>query len=93
MKNTILITYQLNNGDKDYTPLFDAIKNLGNKWWHYIESTWIIVTSNDVDQVVTNLKSFIDDTDRMLVIKVTNQERQGFLPSKGWEWLKNNGLP
>ena len=40
----ILITYDLKKLDKDYAPLYEAIKKCGSAWWHYMESVWIVKT-------------------------------------------------
>jgi len=82
-----LITYELSK-DKDYTSLYDAIKEYGT-WWHYIESAWIIKTDETVSEISRKLTRYLDEKDdSLLVIKIDPSLRQGWLPKKAWEWIK-----
>ena len=83
-----LISYELNS-DKDYTNLYDAIKSYG-AWWHFIDSTWLIDTSQSAQEVSEKLLRHIDkNEDVLLVMKVLLEDRQGWLPKKAWEWIRN----
>ena len=82
------INYDLKAPNRDYEGLYEAIK-ASPKWWHYLESTWIIATDESVKQVSARLKPHIDDNDRLLVIEV-RENFQGWLPKKAWEWLHAN---
>ena len=88
----LLITYDLRSSDKDYTSLYDGIKKNCAKWWHYMDSVWIIKTENTPDGIVDFLKDKIDKDDRLFVVDITQQKRQGWLPSKAWEWIKANDI-
>lgn len=81
-----LITYELNNKDKDYDNLFLEIKRLGH-WWHYIQNTWIINTTTNLEDCTRLLNSKIDENDRLLILDMTNIEMNGWLPEKAWEWI------
>ncbi len=81
-----LITYELNNKDKDYDKLFLEIKGLGH-WWHYIQNTWIVNTATNLEDCTSLLNSRIDDNDRLLILDITNIEMNGWLPEKAWEWI------
>lgn len=85
-----LISYDLKKGDKDYAPLYEAIKALGDAWWHYMESVWIVHTDRTASQCRVGLRTAIDDDDTLFVCDITGKERDGWLPSKAWEWLKNH---
>jgi hypothetical protein len=87
MNKIYLITYDLREG-QNYTPLHEAIKR-SPKWWHHLESTWLIVTSETSVQVWNRLASHISKDDRLLVIEVKNNYN-GWLKEKAWEWLANN---
>lgn len=89
-----LITYELNNKEKDYTGLYEAIKSYGT-WWHYIDSTWLVSTSDDVGDVSRNLLQHIDTiTDNLLVIVVETKRgnKQGWLPRKAWDWINQRNI-
>lgn len=83
-----LITYDLKNPNRNYDGLHNAIKGLGH-WWHYLESTWIIKTNNNLVQIQNALLSQIDQNDRLLVIQVVNQ-KTGWLTKDAWDWINQN---
>jgi len=84
-----LITYTISK-NRDYTPLYDAIKNSGT-WWHYIDSSWIVKSDDTANTIFQRLKPLIDQKDDyLLVIKVDPSSRQGWLPRKAWDWFRNN---
>lgn len=87
----LLITYDLKKADKDYSALYDAIKSCGDKWWHYLESVWIVHTNTySVETCMNYLRTVMDANDYLLVYDVTHKEYNGWLPSKAWEWIKSN---
>lgn len=88
----LLISYDLKSADKDYNSLYEGIKNNCSKWWHYMESVWIVKTNNTPDSYVDMLKDKIDKEDRLFVVDISHQKRQGWLPSKAWEWIKANDI-
>jgi len=81
-----MITYDLHAPGRDYSDLHDAIKALG-PWWHYLESTWIVVTTLSPAAVWSRLESVVDTNDNVLVIDVTGRARAGWLPQAAWDWL------
>ena len=83
-----LITYDLNNPHKDYSSLYEKIKSLG-RWWHYLDSTWIVATRNSSSQINDILKAVLDSDDGILVIEVKN-DYNGWLPEEAWDWMRQN---
>lgn len=86
----VLITYDLKTTDKDYAPLYEAIKKCGIKWWHYLESVWIVKTELSPNDCFERIREKLTDDDRCFIVDITNQKRQGWLPTNGWVWIKNN---
>ncbi|MBQ2883651.1 MAG: hypothetical protein IJE43_07780 [Alphaproteobacteria bacterium] len=86
----LLITYDLRQPNRDYESLYDAIKKCGSHWWHYLESTWLVDTNISVDECVNRLRQTMDTDDNLLVVDITGRPRQGWLPSKAWEWIKQH---
>jgi hypothetical protein len=82
-----VVSYDLRKPGKDYIGLTEQLKN-SPRWWHYLESTWLIATSESASQLYKRLKAHIDEGDRILIIEAGN-DRQGWLPKKAWEWIKN----
>ena len=87
----LVINYDLKQPDKDYNVLYDTIKTLGDKWWHYLESTWLVHTNLSLQECSDRLKNAIDEDDFLFVVDITgNQAYQGWLPSKAWTWIREN---
>lgn len=85
----LLITYDLKKPGKDYTALHNVIKT-APKWWHYLESTWIIQTYESVDIWNSRLTKVLDQNDHLLIIDITKSPRQGWLPKEAWDWIRTN---
>jgi hypothetical protein len=84
-----LITYDLHKPGKDYTSLHNTIKT-ASTWWHYIESTWIIKTDLSVNEWSNRIRSVTDSNDNFLIVDISKQNRQGWLPKKAWDWIREN---
>ncbi len=85
-----LVTYDLKQPDRDYTSLFEAIKQCSSAWWHYLESVWIIDTTLDLSSCYDIIKPSMDENDYLFIIQLTSKNYQGWLPSKAWDWLKQH---
>lgn len=88
-----LVTYDLNKPGKDYTGLYQAIKDASDgNWWHYLDSTWLIRTqSSSANAVFQKIQPHLDSNDRCLVIEVT-RNYQGWLDKDAWDYIKNHLL-
>ncbi len=86
MSKAFAINYDLKAPGRDYSGLYDAIKKIGAPWWHYLESTWIVITAKTSNQVWESLSPYIDKNDYMLIIEVRD-DTQGSLPKDAWEWI------
>jgi hypothetical protein len=86
--SVLLITHALNNRSKDYAPFFDALKGNCNYWWHYFQTTWIVVADHSAHDYAQFLYPHIETTDRLLVVRIT-REHQGWLPKDAWDWLND----
>lgn len=86
----LLITYDLSKPHQDYTSLYETIKQCSSKWWHYLDSTWIIVTNLTIDECVNKIHSVMDNDDSLFIVNISGQSYKGWLPKKAWEWLKEN---
>ncbi len=87
----LLVTYELKGQPgKSYDKLYSILKS-SNEWWHYLDSTWIIDTNDTVKEFSDKILQAIDGgNDNFLVVEITGQSRQGWLPTKAWEWLKKH---
>ncbi len=85
-----LITYDLVKPKQDYDNLYEAIKQSSSKWWHYLDSTWLIVTELSIDDCVKKIHATMDDNDKLLIVDITRTKYNGWLPKKAWEWISAN---
>ena len=82
------INYDLKLPGRDYSGLYEAIKATG-RWWHFLDSTWIVVTNETAGEIWQRLSTHVDKNDYLLIIEVTNNA-QGWLPKEAWEWIHAN---
>lgn len=84
-----LITYDLNTPGQEYEPLYEAIRALG-KWWHYLDSTWIVISNKTAEEIYQKLKPCFDEGDFFFVVAISGADRQGWLKQKAWAWIQEN---
>jgi hypothetical protein len=85
--NLLLITFALRNPKRDYSQFFVTLRGNALQWWHYIEQTCLVTTFNDVEKYTMLLVPYIEPTDSLLVVKITPQQYQGWLPRDAWDWI------
>jgi hypothetical protein len=85
--NTLLITYDLSKPGQAYTKLIDHLKSYGT-WWHHLESTWLVRTTEEPTEARNRLKPFLDENDKVLVLDVTG-DRAAWrgLSQSATDWL------
>ena len=83
-----IVSYQLGS-KKSHVGLFEQLE-ASPAWWHYLDSTWLIATQENANQLYRRLKPHLDKPgDNILVIQA-GADRQGWLPKKAWEWIDQN---
>lgn len=83
-----LITYDLSSTEKDYTSLFSEIEKLGSAK-RILKSVWLVNTENkNANQISEILRSVMDKDDLLYVVKNHPSDRQGWMYTSNWEWLK-----
>ncbi|OAV72244.1 hypothetical protein Barb4_00032 [Bacteroidales bacterium Barb4] len=80
-----LIIYDLRKYG-NYDALYEAIKSYGT-WGKIAESTWAVVTSQSAAQIRDYLLRFLDNDDRLMVIKSGAEAAWKNTIAKN-EWLK-----
>jgi hypothetical protein len=84
-----LITYDLSSEDKDYSSLYSEIENLGDAK-RILKSVWLVnVVDLNASDISKALRSVMDDKDLLYVVKNDDTDRQGWLYSSNWKWLKS----
>ena len=82
------INYDLKVPGRDYSRLYDEIKR-SSKWWHYLDSTWIVITNESAQQIWNRLAKHIDKNDYILIVEILDNV-QGWLPKDAWKWIRAN---
>ena len=76
------------NYRRTFESLYSGLKTLG-PWWHYLDSTWIIKTDMNSSQIWNVLAYHILSTDYLLIVKIENSDKWGWLPPDAWGWLNS----
>ena len=86
--SVLLVGYDLNKPAEDYSGLIGKIKEIGDGWWHYLDSTWLITTSATPAHVRDALISHLDTNDELLVLDVSHDAWATYGVAKsGTDWL------
>lgn len=86
----LLITYDLNNPGQKYEQLHEKIKAYGT-WAKLMESAWIVSgPSLSAQKVYDNLGRVLDRSDRVFVVDITGEDRQGWLNQATWDWIRKH---
>lgn len=80
--------YDLRKSSKNYSKLYEAIKSYGI-WAKITESSWAIVTDSSATEIRDYLGSYLDNDDRLFVIKSGhNSAWKNTIASN--DWFKNH---
>ena len=52
-----------------YEKLFDALEAIGSGYWDCLDSTWLVVTEKTAIEIRDELKHYLKDGDRLLVVR------------------------
>ena len=83
-----VVSYDLRKPGRDYKGLSDELQHSPG-WWHYLDSTWLIATSESANELYKRLVYHLDRGDNILVIQA-GSDRQGWLPKDAWNWIQQN---
>ena len=86
-----LVTWDLNNEKPNYAAArnrfiahlsrYEHIKDRG------LDSVWFIATSWTADEVSADLRTQLDDNDRLFVTKLVLGNHRGWLATSVWDWI------
>lgn len=90
----LLVAYSVTGPKEQYSKFFEAIKECGEKWWHYLDSLWLIKTDKSANEVGEKLADTLEakGQDNVLVIEVIGHA-QGWLPPSAWSWINEHVPP
>lgn len=81
----LLITFDRYGVDQDCSQLHKEIKT-ASRWWHHLESTWIVCTDLTPAQWADRLRRHLNSSDHLLVVEIA-RNYDGWLPAEAWNWL------
>jgi hypothetical protein len=85
-----VVSYDLRKPGRDYKGLFDELQ-ASPGWWHFLEATWLIATSQSANELYDRLRVHLDGSDSILIIQA-GTDMQGWLPKEAWEWIQRELL-
>ena len=83
-----LVSYDLAEQAQKYEPLFDELKKSVG-WWHYMNSTWIVLRYETLAELAPKLRSLIFQNDRLLIMPAKGPA-DGWLQKDAWDWINAN---
>lgn len=92
MNNKAYILTFDRESDKDYLEFHNKLTQLleVKKWFHYIKSSYIILSDVETATKLNKLIHEIIPTDRFLIIEVDLNNSNGYLPEQGWNWIRRH---
>ena len=88
MKNFV-ISYDLIGPNRDYDNLYNAIKDYGS-YARVTESFWIVNTNSTSSSIRDNLKSILDENDKLIVLELQGNWATSNISKEVNDWLKSN---
>ena len=84
----LLISYDLNGHERPeaYEAVDQMIKENSVSWAKPLYSQWFVDTTDGPGTWSNRMKEVTDSNDRWFICRVNN-ERQGWLSQKVWDWL------
>ncbi len=64
--------------------------DLAIDWYKYGENCWIVKSTSEPDKWQTRLKPLVDPAGTLFICKLDATKRQGWMPKKFWDWLREN---
>lgn len=83
----VLVAFEITK-DIDRESVHAAIRKSGKRWWHYLDSVWMVQTNRSAHEIGTELAPLLKG-DNLLAIEVVGFA-QGSLPSKAWDWINEH---
>lgn len=85
-----LVTYNINTTIKNYTSLYEAIKQLSISYQHPMESVWFISSNYMADTISKMLKEHMLERDNIFVAELKDGENvDGWMPRLFWDWFND----
>ena len=87
MAKILLVAYDLKI-TTDETCVIKAIQTVGDKWWHFLPTVWLVNTEKSAAEVARIIYPVMTKSDRLFVIEMQGRG-DGWMPSEAWGWINN----
>ena len=87
MAKILLVAYDLKE-TTDETCVVKAIQTVGDKWWHFLPTVWLVNTEKSESEAARIIYPFMTKTDRLLIIEMQGRGA-GWMQPEAWEWINN----
>ncbi|MDO6632786.1 CRISPR-associated protein Cas2 [Bacillus thuringiensis] len=84
--NSCLITYDLIGPNRDYEKISKKIETYPNHS-HILESVWIVKSDTSSKEIRDNLKTALDDNDKLFVSKLTGECAWRKIDEPASQWI------
>lgn len=90
MNKFYILTFDTNRTDYNYVILHSNLvglyPNVVKDWWHYLHSTYILVSPLDVISLYNQIIKCSGDL-HFLLVEINPKTYYGWLPMDAWKWL------
>ncbi len=81
-----IVSYDLKGPEAAYGPLLDELRK-SDRWWHFLQSTWIVLCRETLVELGIRLRLRIRPTDFLLILPAKGPA-DGLLPQEAWDWIR-----
>jgi predicted RNA-binding protein with PIN domain len=86
-----LVTWDLNKQKANYNQARQSLIDHLARYEHIkdqgLDSVWFISTTASADSVSADVRTRMDDNDRLIVTKLVSGQHQGWLSKNVWDWI------
>lgn len=89
--SVFLVTWDLNRAKPNYNEARDKLIAHLSKYPHIkdagLDSVWFINSNSSAEVVAADVRTKMDDNDRLIVTKLVSGQHQGWLDPDVWIWI------
>jgi hypothetical protein len=86
-----LVTWDLNKQKSNYNQARQNLIDHLSRYEHIkdqgLDSVWFISTTASADAIDADIRTRMDDNDRLIVTKLVSGQHQGWLSKNVWDWI------
>jgi hypothetical protein len=89
--SVFLVTWDLNKQKANYNQARQLLIQKLSEYSHTkdpgLDSVWFIQSSSSADTISADLRTRMDDNDKLIVTKLASGQHQGWLARDVWDWI------